>query len=75
MNSESSVFGWLGTCLCITIIAVSLTISSCSKKNTEQLAQMVNNGADPLAVKCMVDGQTSDDSPVCVALAMRGGSK
>lgn len=72
---NDSTLGWLGTCLAITIISVVALGTSCSKRNTEQLAQMISNGADPLAVKCMIDGQTSDDSPVCMTLAAKGDRK
>lgn len=65
---RSEVFTW---CMGFAaVVAVAALPVSCTKHRQTLVAEAIKNGADPIAAKCAIEGD-SQDSKMCLVYAAR----
>ena len=58
---------WAFAILCATLVLLSP--AACTMNRQHTIAEAVKNGADPIAAKCAIEGD-SGHTPMCLAYAM-----
>ena len=67
MNNRET-FLWALAMVCCALVLMSPV--ACTVQRQQTVAEAIKGGADPIAAKCAIEGDTSM-SPVCLAYAMR----
>ena len=60
----------LAALACICLAMVMLAALACIMHRQAVIAEAIKNGADPIAAKCAIEGDTTRE-PVCMAYTLR----
>jgi len=55
-------------CICLTVVLLAPV--ACTMSRQAVIAEAIKNGADPIAAKCAIEGDTTRE-PVCMAYTLR----